>query len=212
MKSSRIILYLSFLLISASIVWSCSQSDRQIVPYDTDIDEIFVPLPPNDEDSPGELTFGQDSIFGVTFDYEITTQDSDVYIYFSNITLLRINPQIADNLFNVITTLLQENDFISSEDRGAGNLSYNKLAQNNNYNEAAISLLDSLEMDFQEQLKLLQPFPSAFNFNFQVYPVFLNNKYITYRIYGGCYTGGAHGQTFSYLKTYELSTGKLLTI
>lgn len=192
-------------------VYVSCRHERQIVPYDVDSDEIFKPLQPNEEDLPEDNTFGQDSIPGFTLDYEISSDYNDVYIYFSNLTLLEVNPSITQSLFNFAQQQLIEYGFTNDSVSFKPNEFDDLLAQGLSYRESTDKVLENISSVFKDKLSDYT-YLGPFNISFMIYPVYLDKNYITYRESCYCYTGGAHGMTISYLHTYSLESGKLLTL
>ena len=191
---------------------ACSGKDRQVVPYDLDQDEIMQPLAPNEEDAPEGISFGPDSIPGITIDLDITTQYPEVFIFFEKFTLLDINPKINTEIFNFIVEELKENDFLENSFSLPINNFTTLISDSISYSDVAISLLASIKPGFEAQLKNFDPVYPPYQAYFLIYPVFLNENYVTFRQFLSTYTGGAHGMAFSYLKTYDLNTGELLTL
>lgn len=192
--------------------WSCQRQNRPVVPYEIDSDEIFKPLEANEDNDLQGLVFGKENIPGIIFDYEMETNDSNVYVFFPNFNLLDINPAINQNIFDFISSQMKENDFLNEGFQVPQNFYVSLLEEGKSYSQAAECVLDSLKTGFDAQLKNLGDTSTPFNMVFRIYPVFLDEKYVTFRLLSYNYTGGAHGMTFSYLKTYDLESGKLLTL
>lgn len=199
------------LIISFLFLLSCSQP-RQVVPYEVDSDEIYKALPPNETDATNELTFGTDNIPGVIFDYDFTTGSEDVYIFFENFTLLNINPKINNRVFDFIKSGLKEYGFIPETD-SISSEEFSELYNDGlTYAEAAAKILDQIKTQFESKAPEFESYNSPFNAYFQIYPVYLTPEYVTYRLSAYYYTGGAHGITISYLYTFNLSTGEVLSL
>ncbi|MCH5235282.1 MAG: hypothetical protein J1E16_08290 [Muribaculaceae bacterium] len=183
-----------------------------MVPYDVEPDEVFKPLQPNDEGSPDNLTFGNKDISGFIFDHDFTTDNSEIFVYFQNLTILDVNPEINQNIFEFIHQQLSEGGFISNSfelsDKEFANLQNSGLS----YLDAAGKILDIFDNSFDNQYDSISSYRTPFNIYFQIYPIYLDSNYITYRQYSYTYTGGAHGITASYLKTFNLASGKELTL
>ena len=194
------------------ILIACNQNQRPVVPYDVDTEEVFKALQPNDEDSPDNLTFGENKISGFIFDHDFTTDNSEIFVYFQNLTILDVDPDINQNIFEFIHDQLCESGFISDsvalKDKEFDTLQKSGLS----YSEAAGKILDIYDSGFEAQFDSISSYHTPFNIYFQIYPIYLDAKYITYRQYSYSYTGGAHGITASYLKTFDLETGKELTL
>lgn len=197
-------------VIYAVSVTSCSK-ERQVVPYDFDTAEILKPLEPNDDSSPENLTFGSENIHGTVLDQEFTTDLNEVYVYFQNLTILDINPGVTQSLFDFCFKQLAEYGFINDSISFPSNEFKTLMSQGNSYTEASEKILESLKSAFEAQKDTIASFQTPFNIYFQIYPIYLDQKLVTYRQTAYAYTGGAHGITISYLMTYSLETGKALT-
>ena len=204
-------LNIAMLCLVVTLLAACSRP-RQIVPYEVDTDEIYKILSPNEDNSPQEVTFGPDSIPGFTFDFEITTDKEDVYIFFENLTVLNINAKIGDAICDFVISELKEYGFLSPDNKFSGTEFSDLNAQGLSFSESAAKILDEIRNDFLSRANSLDDYNQAFNAYLQVYPVYLNNKIVTFRQSAYFYTGGAHGMTISYLKSYNLETGDELDL
>ena len=202
--SQKILLFLFLSL----LVIGCHQN-RQVVPYEVDADEIYKSLTPNEDNLPENITFGPDSIPGFTYDVDFTTNDSDVYVFFNKFTLLDVNPEITQNIFEFIQQQLTEFGFVNQSFSINPNEMEKLLADGVSFQEAAGKILDMQETAFDSQIATFENI-NHFNITFLIYPVYLDKKFVTYRETAYSYTGGAHGMTVSYLRTYDLSSGKLM--
>lgn len=190
------------------VVISCSQN-RQIVPYEVDLDEIYKALPPNDE-NPQQLNFGQMNVPGFIFDYDFTTENEDVFINFNNFTVLDVNPLINKDLLNFINEELKDYGFINSEGISEEEIS-SILSEGLSYEESVATILKKLQAQFEEQLPEILSYKTPFNAYFQIYPLYFGKNLVTYRLTAYCYTGGAHGMTITYIRSYDLRSGKSLS-
>lgn len=206
--SRRFFLFLPILL----VIISCGRQTRQVVPYEVDPEEVFRPLEAQDEDSPIGPVFGENSIPGFIFDTDFTTENPDIFVFFQNFTVLDINPAITQTLFEFINNQLTESGFIEPSESFSENEFLNLIESGTPFAQSSAKVLDSLKSEFEARYDTLASYGSPFNIYFQVYPVFLDDNYVTYREYCYSYTGGAHGITASFLKTYDLKTGKELTL
>lgn len=205
-------IYLSFCFFITLFMISCNH-ERQVVPYETDIDEIFKPLEPEEEsDSPQYLTFGKDKIHGFIFDFEIPSDSTEVYIFFENFTVMNVNPKINQSLFEFIQDGLAEygfvNDSVSLPEKAYSDL----INQGSTFEEASATLLDEFKTEFTAQLENIYKISVPFNAYFRIYPIYLDENYVTYRQSAYFYTGGAHGINITCLNTYDLSSGNILTL
>ena len=194
-----------------AIFFACNQNNRAVVPYDTDADAVFKRFAPNEEDAP-HLTFGKQELPGIIFSYEMETNDSDTYVFFDKFTLLDINPAINQNIAEFIYSQMSENDFLSSTFQLPENDYPDLIASGKTYSEAMKDVLDKLKEGFEENVSTNGHVNGPFNIYFMIYPVYLDAEYVTYRLLAYSYTGGAHGITYSYLRTYDLTTGKPLSL
>lgn len=211
MKMHRF-LFPCWVLFTLIIIAGSCNKERLVVPYEVDADEVFKAIEPNDENQPSQLTFGSDSIPGTTIDYEVTSDNSEIYIFFENLTMLNIAPQINQDIFDFIDEQL---DYFGFTDKTtiSRNESYISLIKNGfSYSEATSEILNEISKDFESRLDTIMSFQSPFNIHFQIYPVYLSGNILTYRQTAYSYTGGAHGITVSYLKSYDLQNGSLLKL
>lgn len=206
-------LFSPLILISllVGITVGCNHN-RQVVPVEIDADEVYKPLVANDEDVPALISFGRDSIPGFIFDYEMSSDDPDIFIYYQNLTVLDINPSITQDILDFSLKELSEHGFITDSIFLNENVYKDLLSEGLYYKEAVTKIIDEEKDSFDSRFSTLESYSSAFNIYFKIYPVYLDDKYITYRLYSYCFTGGAHGITVSYLRTYDLATGKLQTL
>lgn len=189
---------------------ACNHS-RQIVPSEIVNDELLKPLQPNDEGLPGIVTFGRDSIPGYVFDYDMTTENDDVFVYLENITLLDINPEVSQTLFSFILEGMCEYGFANDSASFNNNEFKSLLESGLTFKEAGEKMIGDLKNSFDSQINKIESFNSPFNAYFQIFPVFIKGDYITYYQTAYFYTGGAHGITLSYLHTFDITTGKELS-
>lgn len=206
----RFIFGFIFILSLGLLISGCNR-ERRIVPFNVDTDQVLKAITPNDEGSPDNLTFGRDKIPGHIFDYECTTDNDDIYAYFQNLTVLNVNSKINQDLFDFIFRQMGEFGFINDSVSLPQDIYLKEQESGLSYSEVAVKLLDKVKTEFESQVSTLDSCHYPFNIYFQVYPVFLDNEYITYRQSAYAYTGGAHGMTISYLRTYDLTSGELMT-
>ena len=206
-KSGIIFPLLIFILSSG-----CADHHRQIVPCEVDSDELFKALEPNEESDPENPTFGKNNLPGFIFDYDLTTENSSVFIYYQNVTVLDVNPKINQSIFEFIQQQLSEggfnNDSVSLSPDEYVSLQKSGLS----FQEVAAKIIEKQKENFETEFDTIKSFQSPFNIYFQVYPIYLNDKYVTYREYSYSYTGGAHGITVAYIKSFDLSSGEEVTL
>lgn len=202
----------SLFLISSIFLLSCNHN-RQVVPDDTDIDEVLKPLSPNDEQGPGALSFGEQGIPGFVLDDDITTDNSEVYIFFENLTVLDLKPEINNGIFDYIISTLKDYCFVKEDFPLSGETYGRYISSGMNYQQAVTNITDSIKSGFAANYEdQIAQYNSAFNINFRIFPVYLDKDCITYILSDYVYTGGAHGITSFYIQSYDLSTGKALSV
>lgn len=201
-----------FSFVAIAFFFTACNHTPQIVPYDVDIDEIYKPLLPNEDDLPNDTTYGIEKVPGTTLEIDLKTSHDEVYVFFENFTVLQINSSITQNLFEFVQEQLCEYGFVNQSFSLPQNTILNYITQGNSYKEAALKVIDKDRSAFEAQLDTIASYNTPFNISIQIYPVYLDSKYVTYRLYSYAYTGGAHGNTVSYLRTFDLLNGKLLTL
>lgn len=190
------------------MLFSCKQQ-RNVVPFEMDAEEIYKAMTPN-EATPDGVSFGKDSIPAFVYDLEMTSDHPDVYIYFDNLTVMEVNPKITQNILEFIHNELSEYGFVSDTVVLAPDEYEQLLAKGLSYSEAAGKILDAIDSQFENQLKVILTYSTPFNARFDIYPLWMNGDILTYRLTAYCYTGGAHGITISYIRSYSLETGEVL--
>ena len=206
MSKINILLYFSILTV-LTISNGCYNKNHQIIPNEFDTADVYEPLSPNEDENPEEPTFGQEHIPGLMMSERIPGNNDDIYIDL-NLTFLVSNPEIIYNIFNFITSELQETGFINEKDFSSFpslDLSEDSLPHLEKY---VSDCLDSIRILFTKQLPEIESYKVPFNITIDAYPVFLNDDYVTYRKYAYYYTGGAHGNSESLLTTFNLTNGK----
>lgn len=202
---------LSLFLVFSFSLYSCKHSS-QVVPYDVDVEEIFKPLEPNESDNPNDSTYGAEKIPGCILELDLKTDNDEVYILFEKLTLLDINSKIIQNLFEFVQQELCEYGFVNQSFSLPSDAVLNLIAEGNNYREAALKVINMEKEAFDAQLDTIASFNSPFNIRFNIYPVYLDSKFVTYRLNAYSYTGGAHGITISHLRTFDLMSGNELKL
>ena len=211
MKLFKNILPILCLFFLCSVI-GCTEKTRQVVPNEYDSEEVYKPLKPNEEDAPEGLTFGPKNTPGYVFDCDMTTESHDVYVLYSNFTVLDINPAITESLFSFMQEQLCEYDFVKDSTALEPGQYSQFLDEGLNYKDAAAKLIGIQKKEFEARIESDKALIYPFNISFQVYPIYLDDKYITYLESAYTYTGGAHGITSTYLHTFDLESGKLLTL
>ena len=193
-------------------LYSCAGTERQVVPNDYDSENVYKALEPNEEEYPGMLTFGADSVPGFSIRYEIPTDSSEVYIHIEEFTAIDTNPAITVSLLSFLTQELSEYGFTSQNDSTL-TVDFNAFINSGlSQEEATVKIMDKIKEDFYRQVAEIYSYEAAFNIVFNIYPVYINHRFITFREAAYCYTGGAHGNTTSRLLTFDMESGLALTL
>lgn len=211
MKKLLLIPALLFLL----LLINCAQSGTdtsivQIMPSDS-ID-VSARLKPNEDYIVCRHTYGKDSIVGNQIIYRLATDSSSIFVDF-DITTLELHPAITANLLSFIHSELLSWNFIDSCDTitpfDIKELTTNGLTQN----EIVRKALDRESDLFYNELPTIIDYgPRGYEMSIEIYPIFLNEDYVTYRKYYYAYTGGAHGNYATYFQTFNRKTGKIVNL
>ena len=202
---SFIVLTLVFALVSC-------QGPRPIVPYDSDSEDVSVPLLPNEEEYPDSYTFGPDSIAGLSLRYGMETEDEEIYVNIDSFTILDINPRVTGSLLSFIKNEMETFGFIKPTASLSAADSISGFAESNFSEEFIESEFENLKKEFFNELPVIKEYGSAFNITFNIYPVFIDTNYVTFLKSAYCYTGGAHGNSSLELETFDITTGKALNL
>lgn len=168
--------------------------------------DVYARLKPNDEWYSCRHTYGKDSVLGHTVKYRMATDSSNVYTTF-DITLLELHPGITANLLSFIHNEMLNWGFINEGDTIVP-FSIKEMT------DKGFSQIDILKkaldwesnLYYKEVLSVIEY--GGYNLDIEIYPVFMNEDYVTYKKYSYYYTGGAHGNYSSFLQTYNLKTGE----
>lgn len=203
------LLFFPVVLLLILITWSVSgcngNTKLQVLPSDS-ID-VYARLKPNEGWISCLHTYGKDSIIGHTINYRLATDTANVFINF-DITTLELHPRITANLLSFIHNEMLTHGFINEGDTlvpfGIKELTDKGLTQNDII-KAALDWESSL---YYNELPYIMEDSMGFELIIEIYPVFLNEDYVTYKKYSYYYTGGAHGNYSSFLQTYNRETGE----
>lgn len=199
------------LLMAVAILTAC-QNNRRVVPYESDSQDVFTALIPNEPEQPDGYTYGPAKVPGISLNYEMETENPEIYVNIESFTILDINPAVTQSLLSFVKNELTEYGFIkptktlSAPDSIV--LSEDSVFTRNHI----LKEFDLLKSEFEKELPIIKEYGSAFNVVFNVYPVYIDNNYVTYNQSAYCYTGGAHGNTTKSLVTYDIKSGKALTL
>lgn len=199
---------LFFVIILTAI--SCNNT-RNIVPNDADSEDISQPLQPNEEEIPGKLTFGEDSVPGFSLQIEMLTDSAEVYVNVSRFTDIDTDTKITVNILDFIVNQLESSGFITENKFKVSEI-FPKMLDSEGSTEAAVEcFFKTIEYDFEQQLPEIYSYKVPYNITFDIFPVYIDRNYITFFQSAYCYTGGAHGNTVMKLITYYLNDGTELT-
>ena len=176
--------------------------------YASDTTDVSIPLKPNENLYSNRLTYGKDSIPGNTFKYHFPSDSSEIYMNY-DVTILELNPKITSDLLSFLHKETLACGFINEKDSVVPwtfeQLNGEGLAQE----QLVKKILEWEGESFKRQLtNIYDSGVRGFNLSIEIYPVFMNEDYITYEKYAYYYTGGAHGNYTSFLQTYDIKTGE----
>ena len=212
MKDILTTIFLLFITgILFSIASGCKENNTYFLPiqrHASDTIDVYVPLKPNEGWSSGRHTYGKDSVLGHSIEYRLTTDSNDIYINY-DITILELNPKITSNLLSFLHGITLEWGFINEKDSLIPWTLEELIEDGLSQQQLARKILDWESENFKRQIPEIYEWGGlGFNLDINIYPVFMNEDYITYEKYAYYYTGGAHGNYTSYLQTYSLKTGE----
>lgn len=218
-------IFLSLLLVNIFIIVcaSCSNNNRNsttnqnitsasedtIVKYMTDTLDVFIPLIPNDSLETSlsfrgiPLALAKDSI---------PTDHSQFYVTM-DMVILDQNPKITSNLLSFAISILSEWGFTHTQDSILSNKFNYTLVRETPIQEILYQFSDFVREEFYAKLPAILSYCSmCYNMDIDIYPVFLNDDYVTYRKYAYYYTDGAHGNDTQFLQTYNIKTGETVRL
>lgn len=203
------LLFFPVVLLLILITWSVSgcngNTKLQVLP--TDSIDVYARLKPNEDRISSRNTYGKDSIVGHTIKYRLTTDTSNVSVNF-DVTTLELHPKITANLLSFIHYEMSTQGFINEGDSivpfdvkemTKKGLTQSDIAKKVLYWESGL---------YYNELPSIMKYGVGFELYIEIYPVFLNEDYVTYKKYSYSYTGGAHGNYSSFLQTYNRKTGE----
>ena len=204
---SIISFFLGFLMIAGA----CSQR-RNIVPNESDYSDISVPLSPNEDQYPDNLTFGEEKVPGFSLNIEMPSDSSEVYISISRFIALETHNKIIEDLLEFIESQLDYYGFLKNPEKNLVNVYKELMDKGDSQQEAVQKIFDLMQKEFENNLPEISYPGVAFNISFDIYPVYLDNTIVTYFLSAYSYTGGAHGNTTLKMKSYELKSGDEITL
>lgn len=199
------------LLMAVSILTAC-QNNRRVVPYESDSQDVFTALMPNEPEQPECYTYGPDSVPGISLNYEMQTDNPEIYVNIETFTILDINPRVTQSLLSFLKKELNDYGFIKQNKTISATDSIVQSEDSVFTRNYIINEFDILKNEFDKELPVITQYGSAFNIVFNIYPVYIDDKYVTYNQSAYCYTGGAHGNTTTSLVTYDIESGNALNL
>lgn len=180
--------------------------------YSVDTALVFKPIHPNSPLTANDvLTYGPDSITAISVNSLIPSDNPTVYISL-DLTLLDLDPIIMSNLFDFVRNQSIVNGFVSIEDT----ISYPdiiSLTSEKTSQKDIAELFCSWEKEgfIDHIMQIKDNIVNGYNIGFEIYPVYLDKDYVTYRQYAYWYTGGANGNSVCSLVTFSRTTGERMT-
>lgn len=201
------IIIFCFILILSLFIQGCNNNcDIHVFPSDSV--DVYSHLKPNDEWYSGRHTYGEDSIIGNTIKYRLSTDSVRIGVDI-DITILELHPRITANLLSFIHGEMMDHGFINEGDTIVPFGIKEKSDSGFTQSEIVHMTLDwEGERFYHELPQILEFGERGYNLAIELYPVFLNENYVTYKKYSYYYTGGAHGNYTSFLQTYNRQTGE----
>lgn len=197
----------SYILILSLFTEGCG-SNCSIQEFPSDSIDVYSRLKPNDEWYSGRHTYGEDSIIGNTIKYRLATDSIRIGVDI-DITILELHPRITANLLSFVHGEFLEHGFINEGDTIVPFRIKDKSDSGFTQSEITHMALDwEGERFYHELPQILEYGERGYNLTIEIYPVFLNENYVTYKKYTYYYTGGAHGNYSSFLQTYNRQTGE----
>ena len=197
------------ILLFFKFVFSQGCSNRnEIQDFPSDSIDVYSHLKPNDEWNSGRHTYGEDSIVGNTLKYRLATDSIHIGVDI-DITILELHPRITANLMSFVHGEFIEHGFVNESDTIVPFGIKEKSDSGFTQSEIVHMALDwAGERFYYELPQILEYGERGYNLAIEIYPVFLDENYVTYKKYTYYYTGGAHGNYSSFLQTYNRETGK----
>lgn len=189
---------------------SCSSgsNDRGIIEeFPIDTLDVYKPLIPEDS---LDISLSYRGVPIAQTKDSFATENSDIYINM-NLVILEQNPKITNNLLSFAIFNLSDWGFTHTPD----SLIYDKydLGYLGMSTQEMIHVFSEVvSKEFYEELPTILSYECGFNINVEIYPVFLNEDYVTYCKYAYYYTGGAHGNYSKFLQTYNVKTGETIEV
>lgn len=204
----RLPIILPILLLIMSVFTQGCGEHNNLQTFPSDSINVYAPLKPNEEWFSGRHTYGEDSNIGNTITYRLAT-DSIRIVVDIDFTILELHPRITANLLSFIHGELIDHGFINEGDTIVPFGIKEKSDKGFTQTEIVHMALDwEGERFYSELPEILEYGENGYNLAIEIYPVFMNEDFVTYKKYSYYYTGGAHGNYTSFLQTYNRMTGE----
>lgn len=200
-----IVLVNVFVILFASCITHNTHNKKEtaIEKYPSDTLDVFKPLIPMDSLN---ISMSYRGIPIAQAKDSFATEKDDIYVNL-DIVVLEINPKITSNLLSFAIFNLSDWGFTHTPD----SLIYEKydLGYLGISSQEMIKVFSEvISKEFYAELPSILSSECGFNMEIEIYPVFLNDDYVTYCKYAYYYTGGAHGNHSQLLQTYNIHTGE----
>lgn len=204
----QILIFPVFLIIVLSFFGTgCEHDKLELQKFPSDTIDVYARLESNDLWYFYQRTYGRDSIVGSRIQYRATTDSSNIHIDY-DITILELYPRITDNLLSFVHEEMLNWGFVDEADTvvpfGIKEMTDKGFTQQDIVHKAIDWECDM----FYKIVPDILSDDGGFFLNIEIYPVFLNDDFVTYKKYVYIYTGGAHGNYSSFLQTYNRKTGE----
>ena len=194
--------------LSATFFLSCRSDNDTIVKNSLDSINVYTPL--ISDDSLYFLNTFRGIQVAQTRD-RFSTKNSEVYIDM-DITILDQNPKITSNLLAFAIFNLSDWGFLNTSDSLISEKFNINAYKYKSTQEDLNKFSDIISSKFYEQLPEILEFDCGYNIDIDIYPVFLNENFVTYYKYAYYYTGGVHGNYSEFLQTYDIKTGETINL
>lgn len=182
------------------------QSTEYLTPFASDTIKTNIPLCPDDSLN-GCYFYGD--IKGYKINKRLNTRSKYFFVDYE-ITILDLSPYITLELFTFMHFNLWAYDFISEGDT----ISPFETQTFNPYKRSQKEVMDTA-LYWAEQ-RFYANVPKYISYGqeawFSIYPVWINDNYVTYFVYKYLYSGGAHGNSDHFLQSFDLKSGKILEL
>lgn len=207
-------LFLTFILLTA---FGCSgnvSKDNVEEAEVTDSAAIWCKLAPDDSTA---SVFTYNKVEGNEISRVIYPEKDSVSIQ-ADMTILEQNTEITRQLISSLTAPMREQGFMAKRDSV---LPQDILAKSQSQHELVEQLLDSwvapsFRNGYKEAFYESEDKPFSFTnhcvFHATAYPVYMDSKCVSYLAGYSSYVGGAHGDEYYQVKTFDIQTGKVLSL